>query len=163
MPDGYKVEPGRRGTFTLTIWKSTTALQNPDKIQVKINFCNLIKDIKNKEFKDINYEDFEKQKTYEDFKDIGQLNEETLLKNVDNKKRYYEDIDEEKIHRNDAEELFNEEYLLINDEDNDKDNDQKCCIKSNIKDIKKEQFMEIIKKLSKNQTKKINLSELMKG
>ena len=60
-----------------------------------------------------------------------------MFKNVDNKKRYYEDIDEEKIDRNNTEELLNEEYLLINDEDNDKDNDEKCCIELNIKDIKK--------------------------
>ena len=42
-------------------------------------------------------------------------------------------MDEEKIDRNDTEELLNEEYLLINDEDND----EKCCIKFNIKRIKK--------------------------
>ena len=105
--------------------------------KIPINDENLIKDSKNKEFNDINYEDFEKRKTCEDFNDIGQLNEETLFLNVDNKKRYYEDIDEEKTDRNDTEELLNEEYLLINDEDNDKDNDEKCCIKLHIKDIKK--------------------------
>ena len=99
--------------------------------QIPINDENLIKDIKNKEFNDINYEDFEKPKTCEDFKDIEQLNEETLFKNVDNKKRYYQDIDEEKIDKNDT-----EEYLLINDKDNNKDNEEKC-IKLNIKDIKK--------------------------
>ena len=53
------------------------------------------------------------------------------------KKRYYEDIHEGKIDRNDTEELLDEEYLLINDEDNDKDNNKKCCIKLNIEDIKK--------------------------
>ena len=53
------------------------------------------------------------------------------------KKRYYEDIHEGKIDRNDTEELLNEKYLLINDEDNGRNNDEKCCIKLNIKDIKK--------------------------
>ena len=105
--------------------------------QIPINDENLIKDIRNQEFKDINYEDFRKRKACENFKDIGKLNEETLFKNVDNKKRYYEDIDEETIDKNDTEDLFNEEYLLINDENNDEDNDEKCCIKLNIKDIKK--------------------------
>ena len=79
-------------------------------------------------------------------------------KNVYNKKRYYEDIDEDKIDRNDTEELLNKEYLLINDEDNHKDNDEKCCIKLNIKDIKKEQFMKILKQLLNNRTKKIYLT-----
>ena len=32
---------------------------------------------------------------------------------------------------------MNEEYLLINDEDNDKDNDEKCCIELNIQGVKK--------------------------
>ena len=105
--------------------------------QMPTNDENLIKDIENKEFNDINYEDFENGKTCEDFENVGQLNEETLLKNVDNKKRYYEDIEKEKIDRNNTEELLNEEYLLINDEDNDKDNDEKCCIELNIKDIRK--------------------------
>ena len=99
--------------------------------QIPINDEKLIKDIKNKEFNDINYEDFEKRKTCEDFEDIGQLNQETLFKNVYNKKRYYGNMDEEKIDRNDT-----EEYLLINDKDNNKDNEEKC-IKLNIKDIKK--------------------------
>ena len=53
--------------------------------QIPINDENLIKDIKNKEFNDINYEDFEKRKTCKDFENVGQLNEETLFKNVDNK------------------------------------------------------------------------------
>ena len=105
--------------------------------QIPINDENLIKDIKNEEFNDINYEDFEKRKSCEDFENVGQLNEETLFKNVDNKKRYYEDIEEDKSDRNDTEELLNEEYLLINDEDNDKDNAEKCCIELDIKDIKK--------------------------
>ena len=46
-------------------------------------------------------------------------------------------MDEDKLDRNVTEELLNEEYLLINDEDNDQDNDEKCCIKLNMKDIKK--------------------------
>ena len=106
-----------------------------------------VKDIKNKEFNDINYEDFEKRKTCEDFENVGQLNEETLFPNGNNEKRYYEDINKGKIDRNDTEELLNDEYLLIDDEDNDKDNDEKCCIELNIKDIK---LMEIMKKLLKN-------------
>ena len=58
--------------------------------QILINDGNLIKNMKDKKYNDdINYEDFEKRKACEDFKDIGQLNEETLFKNVDNKKRYY--------------------------------------------------------------------------
>ena len=99
---------------------------------------------------DINYYDFKKRKSCEDFENIGHLNEETLFRNVGNKKRYYEYINEGKIYRNNTEKLLNEEYLLINDEDNDKDNDEKCCIELNIKDIKKEQFMEIMKKLLNN-------------
>ena len=94
--------------------------------QIPINDENLIKDIKNKEFNAINYEDFEKRKTCEDFENVGQLNEETLFRNVGNKKRHYEYINEGRIHRNNTEELLNEEYLLINDEDYDEDNDEKC-------------------------------------
>ena len=105
--------------------------------RIPINDENLIKDIKNKELNLINYDDFKKRKTCEDFENIGQLNEETLFKNVGNKKGYYEDIDEEKIDKNNTEELLYEEYLLINDEDNDKDNYEKCCIELNTKDIKK--------------------------
>ena len=75
--------------------------------QIPINDENLIKDIKNKEFNDINYEDFEKRKTCEDFENVGQLKVEILFKNVDNKKRYYEDLDEQKIDRNDTEQLLN--------------------------------------------------------
>ena len=54
--------------------------------QIPVNDENLIEDIKDKEFyDDINYEDFEKRKTCENFKDIGKLNEETLFKSVNSK------------------------------------------------------------------------------
>ena len=86
------------------LFKNRNNQGNYDNMKIPINDENLIKDIKNKEFNDTNYEDFEKRKTCEDFKDIGQLSEETLFKNVDNKKRCYE----EKTDRNDTEELLNE-------------------------------------------------------
>ena len=100
--------------------------------QIPINDENLIKDIKDKEFNDdVNYEDFEKRKTCENFEDIRQLIEETLFTNIG---CYYDDIDEEKIDRNDTEEILNEKYLLKNDDYND----EKCYSELIFKDTKKE-------------------------
>ena len=45
----------------------------------------------------MNYEDIKKGKIYKNFQGIEQLNEGTLLKNDDNKERYYDDINERKI------------------------------------------------------------------
>ena len=99
--------------------------------QIPINDENLIKDIKDKEFNDdVNYEDFEKRKTCENFEDIRQLIEETLFTNIG---CYYDDIDEEKIDRNDTEEILNEKYLLKNDDYND----EKCYSELNFKDTNK--------------------------
>ena len=40
-------------------------------LMLHIRQVKLIKDIKNEEFNDINYEDFEKRKSCEDFENVG--------------------------------------------------------------------------------------------
>ena len=85
---------------------------------------------------DIIYEDFDKRRIHENFEEIEKLYEESLFKNVDDKKRNYDDDYVEKTDRNDTEkyeELSNEEYLLKNDYEND----EKCCMKLDFEDIKK--------------------------
>ena len=106
--------------------------------QILTNDGNLNKDIKNKKYNDdIHYGDIENQKISEHFGEIEQLYEETLLKNVGHYKRYNNDneVDVEKIDKSETEEikqLLNEEYLLKNDNDND----EKCYIELDFKDIK---------------------------
>ena len=78
------------------------------------------------------------KKFFEHSGEIEQLYEETFLKNVGNNKRYNndDDVDVEKIDKSETEEikkLLNEEYLLKNDDDND----EKCCIKLDFKDMNK--------------------------
>ena len=69
----------------------------------------------NKEYNDHINNKIEDQKVGENFKQIKQLYEETLFKNTDNKKRYYDDVNVEKIDASKTEEikqLSNEVYLL---------------------------------------------------
>ena len=95
-----------------------------------------IENIKDKDYNDdINYKDIEKQ-ICENFKEIEELYEEALFKNVDDKKRNYDDVYVEKMDANDTgkiKQLLNEEYLLKNDYDND----EKCCNELDFEDIKK--------------------------
>ena len=114
--------------------------------QILTNDGNVNKDMKNKKLNDdINNEDIVKQKIYEHFGEIEQLYEETLLQNVGHNKRYNnddDDVDVEKIDKSETdkiEQLLNEEYLLKNDNDND----EKCCIELDFKDIKKETIYEV--------------------
>ena len=61
--------------------------------QILTNDGNLNKNVKSKKYNDdINYEDIEKQKICGHFGEIEQLYEETLLKNVGNNKRYYDEV-----------------------------------------------------------------------
>ena len=85
---------------------------------------------------DINYEDFKKRRIHKNFEEIGKSYEGALFKNVDNKKRNYNEICAEKIDGSDTEkikQLLNEEYLLKNDYDNN----EKCCMRLDFEDIKK--------------------------
>ena len=87
----------------------------------------------------INYEDIKKQKICEHFGKILQLYKETLFTNLGNKKRCYDDINEEKIDGNNTEkieELLSEEYLLKNDDKID----EKCNVELDFEDIKKSNF-----------------------
>ena len=73
--------------------------------QIQINDINVIKHMKSKGCSvNINDEDFEKRKIYKKL-EIKKLNWEDLFKNVDNKKRYYDDINEEKIDGSDTDEI----------------------------------------------------------
>ena len=67
---------------------------NNDKIggneQILINDGNLIKNMTGKKYNDdINYEDFEKRRIHENFEGIEKLYEESLFKNVDDKKTFF--------------------------------------------------------------------------
>ena len=81
-------------------------------------------------------EDSEKQKICENLEENEQLYEETLFKNVDNDKCYYDDFNGGKIDESDTEEikiLLKEEYLLKNNDDND----EKFCIELDSENMKK--------------------------
>ena len=77
----YRESPYRESRVYKNIEDENITTDNPGgNEQMPINDENLIKDFENKELNDINYEDFEKRKTCEDFENVGQLNEEAFLK-----------------------------------------------------------------------------------
>ena len=86
----------------------------------------------------VNHEDIKKRKVCGYFKETKQLTKKNSFKNIDNERRYYDDIKEEKIVKNNSEEIeefLNEEYLL---EQND--HYKKCYDELNYKDVKKEKI-----------------------
>ena len=88
---------------------------------------------------ELDFKDLKKETIYGDNEETTeQLNEGTLLRNTENKKRYYNDINEGKINETEETEeikhFLNEEYLLENNDDND----EECCTELDFKDLKKE-------------------------
>ena len=61
----------------------------------------------------MNYEYIKKGKIYENYKGTEQLNKGTLFRNTENKKRYYDDINEWKIDgTEEIKQFLNEEYFF---------------------------------------------------
>ena len=85
---------------------------------------------------ELDFKDLKKETIYANKEETTEkLNKGTLCKNIDNKKRYYDDINEEKIDgTKKIEGLLNEEYLLKNNYDND----EEYCIEIDFKDLKRE-------------------------
>ena len=85
---------------------------------------------------ELDFKDLKKETIYGNKEETTEkLNEGTLFKNIDNKKRYYDDINEEKIDgTKKIKGLLNEEYLLKNNYDND----EEYCIEIDFKDLKRE-------------------------
>ena len=110
------------------------------------------------------FNDLKKETIYGDNEEATEkLNEGTLFENIDNKKRHYDDIYEEKIDgTKKIKRLLNEEYFLKNDDDND----EKCCTELDFKDLKNETIYgkneDIIEQLNKEDLFNITNRRLIK-
>ena len=140
----YKNYKGTEQLKKRTLFKNTKNKKcyYEDINERKIDGTKEIKRLKNNDDNDeeycieLDFKDLKKETIYENKEETTEkLNEGTLFEDIDNKKRYYDDIYEEKIDRTEeTKQLLNEKYLLKNDDDND----EKCFTELVFKDLKNE-------------------------